>query len=211
MSSTNRGANRAGLDRYYTPDDLARALVSTLHIPSSALVLEPSVGGGAFVNAVRQVAGANIFAIDVDPAAPGLDNTTKRRFTAGRVFIGDFLSHQFTVGDLAPYDGFDYIVGNPPFNDAEAHVRRARALVKPGGTVAFLLRLAFLEGAKRKAFWFAHRPACVTVLVEGPSFTGGGTDSCPYGWFVWHHSRFDTTLDWLSWKAFARRTNKAAL
>ena len=52
MSATNRGGERDKLDRYYTPDNVARACTARLTIPDGATVLEPSVGGGAFVRAV---------------------------------------------------------------------------------------------------------------------------------------------------------------
>ena len=93
-----------------------------------------------------------------------------------------------------------WVVGNPPFNEAEAHVRMALDTAQVG--VAFLLRLAFLEGAKRRAFWTQHPAASVHVLVSRPSFTGGATDSAAYGFFVWRRNHVaPTALYHLDWKA----------
>ena len=72
--------------------------------------------------------------------------------------------------------------------------------------VAFLLRLAFLESRERFAFWQDHPCQRIYVLSERPSFTGGGTDSCPYGFFIWDkwHTapRVDpiTQLEVISWR-----------
>ena len=181
MSATNRGGERVALDAYYTPDDVAARCVAAL--PEAAMqvarVLEPSVGGGAFVRAVRAVAAARwgpmacipIRVCDVNPEAPGLvgEHTS---------WVGDFLDMPVS----APYD---LVLGNPPYRDAEAHIRHALAHVGRGGHVAFLLRLAMLESERRRPLWREHPPIAVHVLTRRPSFTGGGTDSAAYAWFVW--------------------------
>lgn len=86
----------------------------------------------------------------------------------------------------------DWIVGNPPFTGAEAHVRMALREASVG--VAFLLRLAFLESAARIPFWREHPAADVHVLSRRPSFTGSGTDSAAYGWFVWRRGYAGPTV-----------------
>lgn len=192
MSATNRGAEYRPGASYYTPDDLARALVGRLHIPSGMVVLEPHVGGGAFVRALRACDTMSIVqAMDIDPDAPGLAEVK------GAV-VGDFLT---TEPALRP----DWIIGNPPYGPgpgvAEAHIRRALQVVHPGGSVAFLLRLAILESAARVPLWREHPPRKVWALAERPSFTGGGTDSAAYGW-VWWDTPYSgpTELEVLSWR-----------
>ena len=55
--------------------------------------------------------------------------------------------------------------------------------------MAFLLRLAFLESAKRIPFWNEHPCRKVFVLSSRPSFTGDGRhDSAAYGFFWWDKS-----------------------
>jgi hypothetical protein len=100
---------------------------------------------------------------------------------------------------------------NPPFSHALPFVEHAVAQMRPGGRVAALLRLAFLESAERLAFHRAN-PADVHVLARRPSFLTKeqkkrmheealarweaegrhgprplppSTDSCAYAWFVW--------------------------
>ena len=54
--------------------------------------------------------------------------------------------------------------------------------------VVLLLRLNFLGTRGRAAFMRRHPPA-VYVLPDRPSFTGKGTDSIEYAWFVWPRER----------------------
>jgi hypothetical protein len=173
------------LDRYYTPDPLAVACVAALDIPPPRLVLEPSLGGGAYARAVRaRWGGVLLHGIDLDPEAPGLSSVDTH-------WIGDFVEHAW-----AP-QSFGLVIGNPPYKHAEAHVRAALDLAP---RVAFLLRLGFLAGQGRSELWRAHPPAAVHVLSKRPSFTGSGTDSSEYGWFVWDIAhRGEPVIRWLDW------------
>lgn len=189
MTSARARADRVENDAYYTPDDLARVLVGLLPIANANRVIEPSVGGGAFVRAIREHAPrAMVVGFDVNPDAPGLA-------ICDGAAVGDWSTIAETVWPA------DWIVGNPPYTHAEAHVASALAV---GGGVAMLLRLAFLEGGKRFSWWRAngHRLHAVYVLAERPSFTGGSTDSAAYGWFVWGPAPREggPTIDVLSWR-----------
>ena len=199
MSSTNRGGQRIEADRYYTPDTLAAACVATLPSLRGGFMLEPHGGGGAFVRAML-AAGATVLAFDIDPNAPGRSSTPAAHWKTT-----DFLTTPFRT-PIAERPR--WIVGNPPYNDAEAHTRHALTGATEG--VAFLLRLAFLESVRRLPFWQAHRPSAVYVIVPRPSFTADGkSDSAAYGWFVWHIDsvltptpgslRQHPDLRWLSW------------
>ena len=183
MSSTNRGAERRENDAYYTPDALAEKLVGLLPIGPMESVLEPHAGGGAFLHAVQGRGGGITMACDIDPSAPGLELATEFR-------IGDFLTCSWQA---------DWIVGNPPFTDFEKHLDRALTLAP---NVAFLLRLAAMESTKRIEPWMRWPLRKVWVLAERPSFTGGKTDSCAYGWF-WFERGFagpaEVVPGW-SWK-----------
>lgn len=186
MSSTNRGAERVALDAYYTPDPVARACLATIKADLSSdlgprrRVWEPSAGGGAFVRATEAL-GCEVFASDIQ-SLPGVD-------------VRNMLDGWEEGWGERPH----WIVGNPPFNEAEDHVRIALSTARVG--VGMLLRLAFLEGARRRAFWATWPAAEVHVFTSRPSFTGGATDSCAYGWFVWRHAhKGPTTLYHLEWK-----------
>jgi hypothetical protein len=168
VSSTKRGANRDGLDRYYTDPTIAAALVDLLWIRPGATVVEPSVGRGAFIQAARARL-CRVVGVDVDPEAAGLQLCEP----SARV-VGDLLAT-----DIAA----DWYLGNPPYKHAEQHIRHGLQRARVG--CAFLLRLAFLESQRRYPFWQAHPPARVWVLSRRPSFTGGKTDSCAYAWIEW--------------------------
>lgn len=184
---------RDALDRYYTPDPVASRCVAALRIPTPARVLEPSIGAGAFARAVAAYwPGSPIDGIDADPLAAGLGAlpVTRQR-------VGDFL-------EMDPIDlrvrQYALIVGNPPFRDAEEHVRRALSIVQRGGTVAFILRLAFLASAGRRPLWRQHAPSEVWILPERPSFTDDGkTDGADYAFYVWgpDAGRSPPRIEWL--------------
>jgi len=172
VSSAPKGVRRAH-DAYYTPDDLARACTGVLgaELIVRNYILEPHCGGGAFVRAAQDRWGKGVLAMDIDPACAGRNDADVFR-------SGDFLTLQ-----LGEPSRPGLVIGNPPFRGAEAHVRHALACSTQH--VAFLLRLAFAESFSRAPFWAEHPARKVWVMAKRPSFTGGATDSCAYGWFWW--------------------------
>lgn len=193
MSSTNRGAERVALDAYFTPDPVARACAATLTGIAGARVWEPSAGGGAFARAAAR-RGAFVYASDLNRFPPAAEELEAHGIAGWRS------DHDAIKGWPADFgDEPDWVIGNPPFNEAEAHARVALNTCRVGA--AFLLRLAFLEGAKRRDFWRNYPAVEVHVLTARPSFTGGATDSCAYGWFVWRRPYQGLTiLHHLDWK-----------
>ena len=83
----------------------------------------------------------------------------------------------------------DNIITNPPYNSAEGFVANGVKLAKH--KFALLLRLAFLEGAKRARTIFAECPPSrvwvfserITFYPAGAERKGSGTTA--YAWFVW--------------------------
>jgi hypothetical protein len=171
VSSTNRGANRDGFDRYYTDPHLAESLVDLVGLSPRSLVVEPGIGAGAFARACMG-RGCSVVGIDVDPEADGLTLPG-----LAQSVLGDVTETSIEA---------DWYIGNPPYKHAEAHVRHALQHSAIG--CAFLLRLAFLESAGRWPFWAMHPASEVHVFAKRPSFTGGKTDSCAYAWFIWRHT-----------------------
>lgn len=187
MSSTNRGAKRTPNDAYYTPDELARKLVALLPV-AGRRVWEPHAGGGAFVLALHAAGASGVVATDIDARAPSFDMPVCARQQ-------DFLRASRT--------GIDWIVGNPPFQNFEAHIDHA---LTQAPNVAFLLRLAAMETKGRIACWKRWPLRKVWVLAERPSFTGSGTDSCAYGFFRFERGfgSEPTIVPGWSWKDGAR-------
>jgi hypothetical protein len=90
-----------------------------------------------------------------------------------------------------PNSGPDLIVTNPPYSLALPFAERALAHIRPGGIVAFFLRLGFLASLERSEFHRRH-PARVLICNPRPSFARflkkgklTTTDASEYAWFVW--------------------------
>lgn len=170
-------------DICYTPDNIAqiacRALLCLINGPSGFTryrgekeqlrVLEPAVGGGAFVRAFRTtleeasyVPGTGMktefTGVDLDPHATGLSLCENR-------VVGDFTA--LSSRDIGLEDGelFDLAIGNPPYSEALAHIKRGIEVAKI--TVA-LLRLSFLEPteARTEALFGpdAQYPPCAVIM-----------------------------------------------
>lgn len=76
----------------------------------------------------------------------------------------------------------DLILTNPPFSLAQEFITKS---LQEANTVIMLLRLNFLGAQKRYTFWRDNPPTSLFILSKRPSFTGSGTDSTEYAWFVW--------------------------
>lgn len=195
MSRAKARDQRAPGDFYQTPQALADAMAVRLpepgldpktHEPCLSFglrVLDPCAGNGVFGRSIRTFRPkATLHEIDVSPQGPGIE-------------MLDFFSLGCTEGRI-----FDVIIGNPPYSLAEQFIRHALSLAPE---VHFLLRLNFLEGQKRRAFWKEHPVSHVAVLSRRPSFTGKGTDATAYAVFVWKprltRAAAPATLTHLDW------------
>ncbi len=192
---------RISLDRYYTPSKLARATLIALNRmePVEGVVLEPGAGAGAFALAVLDLTSAKVIVGDIDSEAPALNmHLWEPRRSAGKPYPAGFLYRQdfLAVDWLRPA----WVIGNPPYLKAEAHVRHALAISQ---RVVFLLRSSFASSKRRIPFWAEHPPRHVWQLAQRPSFTGGGTDNSEYSVFFWDQgwegpSTFTPGWDWKS-------------
>ncbi len=182
-----------GLDAFYTPDAVALALVMEEKLWGVS-TLEPSVGGGAWVRALRRASASPgpIWGCDINHQAQGLR-------LCDRGYVADFQSLRM---EGVP----EQVVGNPPYNQAIQHVEKAFKL--SAFRVAFLLRITFLAGQDRwDRLWnvppggeMAWRLRKVVVLPERPSFTGNGaTDPVDYAFLIWERLAWGKPeMGWLS-------------
>lgn len=186
MSEQKEKKERIKHDAYFTPEALAKKLVSLLPIDSRHHVLEPHVGGGAFALAIKAT-GAKLTGSDIQENSLGFKLCDEK-------IVCNFLHHDYEKK-------FDFVIGNPPFNEALDHVVRAFSLVKQGGGVGFLLRLGFFASISRHEFWQKHPAKKVWVLSERPSFAHGSTDSQEYAFFYWTPGYQGTTeISVIRWK-----------
>lgn len=178
MSSTRKARAERGTDFYETPEWCVRAVLP--HLPRGP-VLDPCCGRGAILRvAYNEWALDNAFGIELVE-----EHALAARAAGFIVEQGDSLA----PATEWPAGYGTTIVMNPPFMHAQAFVETALSYARDtGGTVAALLRLGFLEGRARAELHAKH-PADVLVLSRRPSFTGKGTDSSAYGWFVWGPGR----------------------
>jgi hypothetical protein len=160
---------RHAADLYETAPEAVEMLVR--HVPLQGPVLEPSAGRGAIVRELRRN-GLKVHASDL------YDHQAE---AALEIEIGvDFLS-------MVSMSGCRSIVMNPPFRDAEAHVRHALQLLPDGGTLAVLLRMTWIA-AKGRADLLKHCHAAIIagrlkMLPPGTQDRGhsGTTD---FAWFI---------------------------
>ena len=170
-------------DQYFTPDEVADAIVRQFvqQHPTAEHFLEPSVGKGAFSRAIRKhyedcqdlyIRGVDL---ELQPGTLGCDLTTQQNFL-----------------NMPPKPNlYDAVIGNPPFKDAIQHIDHA---LKFAPVVGFLLRLGILESHKRLDWARKNPPSEIWGLSHRPSFVGGGTDSCYYGFMIWDQNYSGPTI-----------------
>lgn len=115
------------LQFYPTPRSVVERLVSEANW-SGVKVLEPSCGGGAIMDALRD-RGADVFGIEYDAR-----RAAQARSNGHHVLTANFLEHP-------PSPEFDAVVMNPPFYGRHyaKHVRHALKFLRPGGVLTSIL------------------------------------------------------------------------
>jgi hypothetical protein len=160
---------RHAADLYETSPEAVEILLR--HEPLQGPVLEPSAGRGAIVSALRRN-GLQVRAFDLydHGADPKLEIETG----------ADFLS-MTSMSDCRS------IVMNPPFKDAEAHVRHALQLLADDGTLAVLLRMTWMA-AKGRADLLGH---CHAEIIAGrlrmlppDALDRGLSGTTDFSWFI---------------------------
>jgi hypothetical protein len=203
---------RDPLDRYYTPAKLAHRIAEIVatKVPGARSFLEPSSGGGVFIEGIRKAWDLpadehyaqhlfglkprhdngnlcwNIQAIDLDPDAAACAVQH-----GGTFWHGSFLN----FGQRTEYD---CILSNPPFAlppppgkkrgspIAAKHVEHMLKRLTPGGVCAVLIRQSFLGTVDRAQLFERYTPSLVHMLVERPSFTlDTATDQHEYAVIYW--------------------------
>ena len=162
------GARRA-FDFYPTPFWMTRALIRRLPWLRDVSVLEPCSGNGAITREL-ELAGARVVTNDYDPARQAMTH-----LDAGDPFSWKLRSWRA-----------DWVITNPPFNEADRIVPLAFEHARRG--VAMLLRASWLEPTKKRAaFLKAHPPRRLIILPRYSFLRNGSSDSVTSAWFVWDH------------------------
>ncbi len=155
-------ATHDALGRCYSPERLACALVDALECQTPGSAIEPSVGGGAFVRALRRRWPAvHITGVDIDREAEGLA-------VVDYPLVGDWpvLSDYITGGDPV-----DVNVGNPPFGQSvgmAVTIAHVLASIRSARTCLQVLPAAYVSGVEFARVLDAHPPAVVHRVVGRP-------------------------------------------
>jgi len=218
---------------FYTPPAIAAGLVAVaadgldLGPPSRPTVCDPAVGGGAFLLAAARhleraghdratIVGHLVWGADVDAAAVAVARDALESWAAAsgavveatHVVVGDSLSRGRAVWPDAPTDGFDLVVGNPPFlNQLETRTARPRrqaallrdrlgTLVRPYADAAAL----FLADG---AWWLAPGGRLALILPEsvlaardaGPARAAASARAAVVGFWWPGQAVFDAMVD----------------
>lgn len=171
-------------DVYETPPEATLALLRAEQLPH--WLWEPAAGRGAIVNVLR-AAGHAVVASDLrDYGCP------------------THFSRRYFLLELKAPERCEAIVTNPPFALAQQFVEHALELCP---LVVMLLRLAFLESARRTPILDGGQLARVYVfrnrlpMMHRDGWTGPRASSAvPFAWFVWDSGHTGPTeLSRISW------------
>lgn len=176
---------RAVNDLYETEETLIQAFVKR-HMPKNGVrrILDPGAGDGRWGRIAAEHSSCN-YVVGVE---------LEDRPWPGGTWAAWYPNQDYLTWETD--DMFDWIVGNPPYFLAEEFIRKSWGLLMPGGTMAFLLRLSFMEGVGRyHTLWNDLWLNEVAVCSRRPSFYGGKTNGTAFGIFIWKKLR-DGTPAW---------------
>ena len=168
-SSNHALENREAFD-YYATDPKAVEMLLELE-QFAPVIWEPACGEG-HISKVLQAHGYEVISTDL----------VYRGF--GDPEPLDFLKETL--------DGFEGdIITNPPYSVGLEFVQRALESIRPGGKVAMFLKVQFLEGQKRGAFFKDTPPRTVYISRSRLSCAKNGDferfpdSAIAYAWYVW--------------------------
>lgn len=103
-------------------------------------------------------------------------------------------------------DGFEGdIITNPPYSVGLEFVQRALESVRPGGKVAMFLKVQFLEGQKRGAFFKDTPPRTVYIsrsrlaCYKNGDMSAKPESAIAYAWYVWEKGfTGDPVIKWFN-------------
>ena len=175
MSSTNRGRKRIVLDNYPTPEKVTRLFLENFNMDLNKLnVFEPCSGSGGMCKVIREMyPECKIWANEIR----GEERTNLQSY-ANHITLYDVL-------EIDKINLVDVILTNPPYNKAQEILNHIFKIKDSKTIVIMLLRTAFLESKKRYDFWQKYPLNGLYTLSQRPSFTGSGTDSTSYSFFIW--------------------------
>ena len=170
LGASNHTEKERSADDYYATEPKAMELL--LEVESfSPLVWECACGEG-HLSKVLEKYGYEVISSDL----------VYRGFGEQRSF--DFLKD-------TRKDFFGDIITNPPYKYALEFIQRALDIIQPERKAAMFLKLTFLEGQKRKAFFLHNPPKTIYVsssrliCAMNGDFEKYPSSAIAYAWYVW--------------------------
>ena len=187
--ASNHSQNeRASYDLYVTPKSALQRFLDVYTLNKN--VWEVAVGTGELAEVLKEN-NYKVYATDInDYGYKGLNRTL------------NFLSSEVLP---QPQEGLLEcdILTNPPFNKSLEFVKQALNIVEDGYNVVMFLRLQFLEGKTRKAFFEQNPPKYIYVFSDrqnciNPFGVNQKSSAICYAWFVWQKGfKGDPSIKWL--------------
>ncbi len=187
-------------DSYLTQPELAMAavgwLLENVKLPNVPRIyaLDPGAGDGVWGRALLEHAKDNFI-------ITGIEIRKKK----SPVYYDDWHARQNYLTWSPPAYTYDLIIGNPPFLEAEAFVRKSFSIVSFSGVICFLLPTDFTHTKGRSNGLFKeHPPRHIVALAERPQFTNaagkslGKANTNNYVLGVWVNDSLNHTM-WHSW------------
>ena len=182
-SSNHVPEEREAFD-YYATDPKAVEMLLELE-QFAPVIWEPACGEG-HISKVLQAHGYKVISTDL----------VYRGF-------GDPEPLDFLKETLEGFEGD--IITNPPYSAGLEFVQRALESVRPGGKVAMFLKVQFLEGQKRGAFFKDHPPRncyisrSVWLATKSGDMSAKPESAIAYAWYVWEKGfTGDPVIKWFN-------------
>lgn len=173
---------------FATPPQLANRLVELSNIDEKMIVLEPSAGQGAIIEAIykafpKYMKGPNdkpsvtvdyCEIMDLNQKVISEKIRKSERWSSSTSFMGpDFLQYK-------PDRLYDRIIANPPFskNQDIDHIRKMYDCLKPGGRLVSIASKSWSFGSQKKQIAFRKWLNCLdakTEEIDNGSFQESGT------------------------------------
>jgi hypothetical protein len=172
------GLKRTTIDKYYTKPEIVELCIyhikAYVSIQPTDLIIEPSAGGGAFIDYIKPLTNTTIF-YDLEP-----ENA--------EIIKQDYL--------LMPYENLlqkkVHIIGNPPFGRQSS---LAIKFIKHSSlfctSISFILPKSFKKNSLKKAFPLRFHLLFECDIPQNSFLVGGVEHDVPCVFQIWQKKLFD--------------------